>query len=172
MKTFIKGLSIALLVGLGFSAHAHTHKHVHGEGELLIAQEGSVLQMQFIIPAADALGFEHQAASSTDKTAINVLAQQLKNSSQAIDIDGQCILQSTENSLAHSHSEHDEHDEHDHHNVEATYNFNCKSPVVGFSVTLFKLMPSLNALNVQWISNTGQGFKEVTRNNPIINWQS
>ncbi|WP_024600364.1 ZrgA family zinc uptake protein [Pseudoalteromonas sp. TAE56] len=170
MKTFKKGLSVALLLGLGFSAHAQ--KHVHGEGELLIAQEGSLLQMQFIIPAADALGFEHQAASSSDKNAINVLAQQLKNSSHAIDIKGQCILQSTENSLAHSHSEHDEHDEHDHHNVEATYNFNCKTPVIGFSVTLFNLMPSLNALNVQWISNTGQGSTEVTRSNPLISWQS
>jgi len=167
MKTFKKGLSVALLLGLGFSAHAQ--KHVHGEGELLIAQEGSLLQMQFIIPAADALGFEHQAASSSDKNAINVLAQQLKNSSHAIDIKGQCILQSTENSLAHSHSEHDEHD---HHNVEATYNFNCKTPVIGFSVTLFNLMPSLNALNVQWISNTGQGSTEVTRSNPLISWQS
>ena len=116
MKTFKKGLSVALLLGLGFSAHAQ--KHVHGEGELLIAQEGSLLQMQFIIPAADALGFEHQAASSSDKNAINVLAQQLKNSSHAIDIKGQCILQSTENSLAHSHSEHDEHD---HHSVEVSY---------------------------------------------------
>lgn len=170
MKTFTKGLSIALLVGLGFSAHAQ--KHVHGEGELLIAQEGSVLQMQFIIPAADALGFEHQAANSADKNAIDVLAQQLKISSHAIDIKGQCILQSTENSLAHSHDEHAELHSHDHHNVEATYNFNCKTPVRGFSVTLFKLMPSLNALNVQWISNTGQGSAEVTRNNPVISWQS
>ena len=167
MKTFKKGLGVALLLGLGFSAHAQ--KHVHGEGELLIAQEGNVLQMQFIIPAADALGFEHQAANSSDKNAINVLAQQLKNSSHAIDIKGQCILQSTENSLAHGHSEHDEHD---HHNVEATYNFNCKTPVVGFLVTLFNLMPSLNALNVQWISNTGQGSTEVTRSNPVISWQS
>ncbi|MEL0642737.1 hypothetical protein V6260_19605, partial [Pseudoalteromonas aliena] len=67
--------------------------------------------------------FEHQAANSSDKNAINVLAQQLKNSIHAIDIKGQCILQSTENSLAHSHieddehDEHDVHDEHDHHNV-------------------------------------------------------
>jgi len=164
MKVVTQGLSIALLAGMGFSAYAQ--KHVHGEGELLIAQEGNVLQMQFIIPAADALGFEHQATNSSDKNAINVLAQQLKNSSHAIDIKGQCILQSTENSLAHSHSEHE------HHNVEATYNFNCKTPVVGFSVTLFNLMPSLNALNVQWISNTGQGSTEATRNNPVINWQS
>jgi hypothetical protein len=170
MKVVTQGLSIALLVGMGFSAYAQ--KHVHGEGELLIAQEGNVLQMQFIIPAADALGFEHKAANSSDKNAINVLAQQLKNSSHAIDIKGQCILQSTENSLAHSHIEHDEHDEHDHHNVEATYNFNCKTPVIGFSVTLFNLMPSLNALNVQWISNTGQGSTEVTRSNPLISWQS
>jgi len=169
MKVFTQGLSVALLLGLGFSAQAHAQKYVHGEGELLIAQEGNVLQMQFIIPAADALGFEHQAANLSDKHAINVLAQQLKNSSHAIDIKGQCILQSTENSLAHSHIEHDEHD---HHNVEATYNFNCKTPVMGFSVTLFNLMPSLNALNVQWISNTGQGSTEVTRSNPVISWQS
>ena len=169
MKTFKNGLSVALLLGLGFSAHAHAQKHVHGEGELLIAQEGNVLQMQFIIPAADALGFEHQAANPSDKNIIDVLAQQLKNSSHVIDIKGQCILKSTKNSLAHSHSEHDEHD---HHNVEATYNFNCKTPVIGFSVTLFNLMPSLNALNVQWISNTGQGSTEVTRNNPVISWQS
>ncbi|KPZ62850.1 DUF2796 domain-containing protein [Pseudoalteromonas sp. P1-7a] len=170
MKTFTKGFTIALLLGLGFSANAQ--KHVHGEGELLIAQQGNVLQMQFIIPAADALGFEHQVASSTDKNAIDVLAQQLKNSSHAIDIKGLCILQSTENSLAHSHDEHADLHSHDHHNVEATYNFNCKTPVRGFTVTLFKLMPSLNALNVQWISNTGQGSTEATRNNPVISWQS
>jgi hypothetical protein len=41
MKVVTQGLSIALLLGLGFSAHAQ--KHVHGEGELLIAQEGNVL---------------------------------------------------------------------------------------------------------------------------------
>ena len=78
MKTFTKGLSVALLLGMGFSAQAYAQKHVHGEGELLIAQEGNVLQMQFIIPAADALGFEHQTANSSDKNAIDVLAQQLK----------------------------------------------------------------------------------------------
>ncbi|MGO3300265.1 MAG: ZrgA family zinc uptake protein [Pseudoalteromonas sp.] len=65
MKKFTKGLAFALLLSVGFSVYAQ--KHVHGQGESYIVQEGSVLQVQFIIPAVDALGFEHQAANASQK---------------------------------------------------------------------------------------------------------
>jgi hypothetical protein len=170
MKKFTQGLVLALLFSIGFSAHAQ--EHVHGQGELLIAQEGSSLQMQFIIPAADALGFEHQATNSSQKKVINVLAQQLKNANKAIDIPRQCILKNTENSLTGYQVDEDHDDKHDHHNIEVTYHFSCETPVNGFSITLFALMPSLNELHVQWINNEGQGSSKVTRNQPVINWKS
>lgn len=174
MKKFTKGLAFALLLSVGFSVYAQ--KHVHGQGELHIVQEGSLLQVQFIIPAVDALGFEHQAANSSQKKTISVLAKQLKDSSRTIDIKGNCILKSAENSLSHNldlhdHEQSDEH-KHDHHNIEVNYHFNCDTQIAGFSVTLFSLMPSLNMLYVQWINNTGQGAVEVTRNNPFINLPS
>jgi hypothetical protein len=36
-------------------------KHVHGDGQLLIAQDQQQWQFQFILPAADLLGFEYVA---------------------------------------------------------------------------------------------------------------
>ncbi|MBQ4833614.1 DUF2796 domain-containing protein [Pseudoalteromonas sp. MMG010] len=176
MKKYTQGLCLSVLLSFGVSAHTHTH----GQGELLVAQDGHTLQMQFIIPADDALNVERTADSATKQEAINVLANKLHTSHYIVDTNGQCVLQSSYNSLNTEHEEHahqnahsdKSEDSHEHHDIEATYTFNCKTTVNRFSITLFELMPSLNSLSMQWINNSDQGLLKITRNQPVINWQS
>ena len=46
-------------------------KHEHGVGELNIAVEGSAINLEFMIPGADIVGFEYEAKSDSDIALVN-----------------------------------------------------------------------------------------------------
>lgn len=163
MNKLTKNIAFTFMLSAGFLSYAQ--EHIHGQGSLYIVQKENELQLQFIIPAADALSFEHQATNSLQIAEQNELIQHLKNTNQTIHMNGECELKKTDNSLVSSNNEH-----HEHHNIEVTYYFNCKTPATHFSVSLFTLMPSLTALQVQWVNEHNQGQTKITHDKPFINW--
>ena len=46
-------------------------KHEHGVGELNIAVEGNSIDLEFMIPGADIVGFEYKAKSEADIALVN-----------------------------------------------------------------------------------------------------
>ena len=54
-------------------------KHEHGVGELNIATEGDVIELEFMIPGADIVGFEYVAKSDADIASIKKALQTFEN---------------------------------------------------------------------------------------------
>ena len=191
--------SLLFFSSLGFAVNAQ--QHVHGQGELLVSQEGSMLHLQLVLPAADALGFEHEPETTEQLNSQNLLAERFTLNTNVIDVEGKCELVNVEHTLeahdahhengheeahneAHesehaSHKEHDEHDEHagheeheeeNHQNVEVEYQFHCDDAVSGITVALFESMPSLSAIQAQWITERGQALSALSAGKPTLSW--
>ncbi|MDO6566979.1 DUF2796 domain-containing protein [Alteromonas sp. 1_MG-2023] len=107
-------VSSLLFFSLGLTVNAQ--QHVHGQGELLIVQEGSELNVQLVLPAADALGFEHEPETSEQHKIHDQLAERFETNTDVIDVEGQCELVGVEHTLE-AHDEHasdyGRHEEHD-----------------------------------------------------------
>lgn len=168
--------------------------HVHGHGKLLIAQEGQQWHLAFELPAANLLGFEHEAETAAQQTLINEWQSRLQDPQQVFGMAGHCELKHMSVSLPGSeegeHQEHDdherdnhehneaagseheetEHEEHHHADVDASYELQCDSTVSGIDVKLFAQAPSLQEIEVQWIADVGQGMREITPSSPSVRW--
>lgn len=108
--------------------------HVHGTGELQIAIEGTTVAMDFTVPGADIVGFEHAPGSDADRAAIDAALAQFADAFTLFTIEGDagCTAVTTVNHTHgygigddHDHDQgHDDHahDDHDHgHEAEAAH---------------------------------------------------
>jgi hypothetical protein len=169
-------LTLILLISVGFSADAKEHKH--GQGQLLISQDGNEWHMQLSLPAADALGFEHEPETEQQKRTLHSLANRLAKNAGVVEPDGQCCLTKAEHTLGnqHEHDPHENYDSHEHDrerehdDIEVEYQFNCKAAVTQISVKIFATMPSLSIIEVQWILENSQGMTKLTRSHPYVQW--
>ncbi|MEM7294304.1 MAG: DUF2796 domain-containing protein, partial [Pseudomonadota bacterium] len=127
MKTFYRraALSLALFPYLALAAEREHSAHEHGHVLLQIVQEGEDLHVVMQSPAANIIGFEHEAKTDADKATLASAVKLLKKSNAMFTLDpaGECEPEkvSIESTLLehdehdeHDHDEHDEHDEHDH----------------------------------------------------------
>ena len=173
MKTKFK-LSPVLLACAAFSLS--TQAHVHGQGEILISQEGNQWSVQLEIPAGDVLGFEHSPETEEQQKAVNELVKKLEDSSNVVELNGECSLDKVSHNLnsqeEEHHHEHEHEDEHEkeHHDVQVEYYFSCDSETSLLSVTLFDWIESVEKIQAQWVVESGQGQKELTPEQPFIEW--
>ena len=129
-------------------------KHEHGVGELNIAVEGNSIDLEFMIPGADIVGFEYKAKSEADIALVNdaLIKFDEFNNIFSIPSTSNCNLVEADISInqddnhkgehdhdehedehedEHDHDDHGEHDDHDEHDEEAHnefvahYSFNC-----------------------------------------------
>ena len=99
-------------------------KHEHGVGELNIAIEGSSINLEFMIPGADIVGFEYKAKSDEDISLVNTALTKFDDFSNIFTIPNAANCNLVEAEIAinqgddhddeHDHEEHEEHDEHEH----------------------------------------------------------
>lgn len=127
----LKALITICLILLSTQVYSQ-HAHVHGQGKVLIAQDGDDWQLQFVLPAADVLGFEHVPETMEQKQAVESLSGKVGNVPNLVSIDGNCTVANSDVSIPelftdfskvekssglasakHDH-DHDTHD-HDHH---------------------------------------------------------
>ena len=78
-------------------------------------------------------------------------------------------------SHAHDHDDDDHHDEdhhdtHHHEDVTLAYQLSCGDDISEMTVTLFRLVPSLSAIEVQWINDKGQGMTDATPQSATVSW--
>ena len=100
-------------------------KHEHGVGELNIAIEGSSINLEFMIPGADIVGFEYKAKSVEDISLVNTALTKVDDFSNIFTIPNAANCNLVEAEIAinqgddhddeHDHEEHEEHDEHEEH---------------------------------------------------------
>lgn len=172
-------LTLMAFFAFGFFAYGQEHVHVHGKGKLLISQQGSIWNLQFILPAKDVLGFEHEAETDEESATLLKMAKRLLAREEVVRLNGKCSLTDKSNSLSEEHAGHHEvlnssHDhqdeEHEHHDVEVEYQFDCQSSVTQIEIKLFNSLDSLSQIEAQWITEQSQGMARLTRSQPFVEW--
>ncbi|MCY7293822.1 ZrgA family zinc uptake protein [Alteromonas sp. a30] len=163
------------LCALGFAANAEMH--VHGQGQLLLAQDGEKWQLEFILPAADVLGFEHEPETPEQVRQLKTVAQRFTQIESIIHLNGDCKLEHGDYELPYQdHHEKGEHDEshsneaREHNDIEVTYLFDCGSPVTEVRIQVFNWATSLERINAKWFHDKGQGMAQVTPQQPLLAW--
>ena len=161
-------------------------KHEHGVGVLNIAIEGSSINLEFMIPGADIVGFEYKAKSDEDISLVNTALAKFDDFSNIFTIPNAANCNLVEAEIAinqgDDHEEHDEHDEHDEHEHEehgeethnefvAHYSFTCGNvkEIDRINFTYFTTFPNSGELEIQFVSEMGSTSFEVEGDEPFIN---
>ena len=163
--------------------------HVHGNAELNVVLMGQQLQVEFVSPAINLLGFERPPNTDEETATLNNTIEQLQRGGWLIEAISTACQLSTEEFEAPVYDEHDssEHDhehessEHDHehetseHNAEAhsnfrvTYLYDCESaPRKQLKMLAFDHYSGIETLTVQWIADQKQGYARLNKDNPVL----
>ena len=169
-------------------------KHEHGVGELNIAVEGNAMNLEFMIPGADIVGFEYEAKSDSDIALVNTALSKFQDFENIFTLSssGNCNLVDAEIEInqgdehedehededEHDHVDEHDHDEHDHDEHEeeahnefvAHYSFTCgnvkESDRIDFPY--FTTFPNSGELEIQFVSKVGSTSFEVEGDKPFI----
>ena len=168
--------------------------HVHGVSRLNIAIEGNTVDMEFLSPGANIVGFEHKAESADDKALVAHATAVLHDGEElfAFPSGAECRLQAAEVESAligEDHGEDDQHETHEnedhvdehtdehaedaeHNEFHVRYHFQCGQPerLEYIDVKLFEHFPGTNELEVQTISPNGQSAHELTPASSRLNF--
>lgn len=179
MKT-IKIYITALLMMLCYPLQAveeHLEAHVHGVVEMSLVAEADVVEIHIQSPLMNLVGFEHQAHTEAEHTAIEAMLAQFKAAENWLRFDpDNCQLthQSVksgeeENDHGHKHHHHDHGHDHDespsedrHADLEASYQFSCHAKELkAIDVLLADVFPGIEVINVNWIIDERAGIAQL-----------
>ena len=154
-------------------------KHEHGVGELNIAVEGSAINLEFMIPGADIVGFEYEAKSDSDIALVNTALSKFQDFENIFTLSssGNCNLVDAEIDInqgdEHEHEDehdHDEHEEEAHNEFVAHYSFTCGNvkEIDRIDFPYFTTFPNSGELEIQFVSEVGSTSFEVEGDKPFI----
>ena len=194
-----KRLLIASSVFLGLTAiqlqksvlAQEVGSHVHGLTELNVVIVNQNVQVEFISPAINLLGFERASSSPEESQLFNeviedlraaewLLGDQLEDCQMSTPVFEAPEFGSHEMSEGHEEHEH-EHDEHEHEDHEhetgdhadfrVQYLFDCRSaPPSNFTVTAFDRFVGIEEISVRWIVGRQQGASNLTPSNATLSF--
>ncbi len=159
---------------------AHHHDaHSHGVAELTLVVEGGAVEIQLESPAANIVGFEHRARSVEQIASVETARSMLESSRQVFTLlGGECTVQQVSvdlSAITHRSGESALNDQSlvdtKHSEVMARYRYDCRQPEALKVVTVHLMggFPSIETLNVQWVSAARQGAVDITaQSNRII----
>lgn len=160
-------LSILLLGDKEIFAQA-LERHVHGKAELNIVLVDRQLQLDFISPAMNLLGFEHAPISAREKAMWEKASTDLQTNDWLVgDAFAGCqaatvAFESPRYGDAHEHVDKNQMTE-SHANFHIQYLLNCPmKPAAKFSITAFDRFTGVEEITVQWITETNQGLTRLT----------
>ena len=167
--------------------------HVHGLTELNLVIANQNVQIEFISPAINLLGFERASNSPEENKLFNevledlqtaewLLSDQLRDCQMSTPVFEAPEFGSHEMSEGHEEHEH-EHDEHEHEEHEhehetgdhadfrVQYLFECRSaPPSNFTVTAFDRFVGIEEISVRWIVGRQQGVSNLTPSNATLSF--
>tara|TARA_B000000565_G_scaffold42785_1_gene28474 strand:- start:622 stop:1224 length:603 start_codon:yes stop_codon:yes gene_type:complete len=165
--------------------------HVHGLTELNLVITNQNVQIEFISPAINLLGFERASNSPEENKLFNevledlqaaewLLSDQLEDCQMSTPVFEAPEFGSHEMSEGHEEHEH-EHDEHEHEDHEhetgdhadfrVQYLFDCRSaPPSNFTVTAFDRFVGIEEISVRWIVGRQQGVSNLTPSNATLSF--
>ena len=174
--------SLLLIVVGSSNANAQSaDSHVHGNAELNVVLMGQQLQVEFVSPAINLIGFERPPNTDEETATLNNTIEQLQRGGWLIEAISTACQLSTEEFEApvydeHDSSEHDhehetsEHDAEAHSNFRVTYLYDCESaPRKQLKMLAFDHYSGIETFTVQWIADQKQGYARLNRDNPVLN---
>ena len=165
--------------------------HVHGLTELNLVIANQNVQIEFISPAINLLGFERASNSPEENKLFNevledlqaaewLLSDQLKDCQMSTPVLEAPEFGSHEMSEGHEEHEHEhgehEHEDHehvtgDHADFRVQYLFDCRSaPPNNFTVTAFDRFVGIEEISVRWIVGRQQGASNLTPSNATLSF--
>jgi hypothetical protein len=176
-------------------SHRQLGAHVHGQGKLNIAIEAGKLEMEFEVPAADIVGFEHSAGTPEQRAALSKANADLSKplglfrmppaaGCSVVNVDVKLETEGDQHAKDHGDEKGHGHeaaksaapkdegraDPSGHAEFHATYRLACTAPAALATITFdyFKAFGRAQALEVNVISPKGQMRYQVTREKPSI----
>ena len=189
-NNLICALLLISIAGSSRTLAQSADSHVHGNAELNVVLMGQQLQVEFVSPAINLLGFERPPNTDEETATLNNTIEQLQRGGWLIEaFPTTCQLsteefeapvydehESSEHDHEHESSEHDhEHESSDHHaeahsNFRVTYLYDCDSaPRKQLKMLAFDHYSGIETLTVQWIADQKQGYARLNRDNPVLN---
>ncbi|MCB1831252.1 MAG: DUF2796 domain-containing protein [Chromatiaceae bacterium] len=161
-------LSISLAAGIYQTVNAEQDAHIHGEAHLLIALEGSSLQIEFLSPAMNIVGFEHRPQNETQAQSIESAVATLNQPNLLFKLPStaQCnpVVVEVEPPFNHEpeHAGAEESDEHS--EFTSRYQFQCQEAarLERIGIEIFRHFSGTQAIEAQSISSSGQRSQELT----------
>ncbi len=186
-STFLASLvvfALPLTVHAGDEHHYKQHAaHEHGTAQLNLVQEQQTLMLELTLSNMDVLGFEHAPSNQEQAQAIEKAGSVLADVEHLLTFNPAAVCtvtsaQAQRKALEHHEDDHedgheDEHEhEHDegmhkestHSEFQAQYAFNCQQPeqLKTITVQFFDVFPSLEKIQVQMVTDKGQGADQLT----------
>lgn len=192
MKRFTILIFLISLIGLALAQEdgfVQEEPHEHGAASLNLVLDGETLNLEFISPAVNLVGFEYEPATDAERAAVEDAMATLESGAGLFGIPdaAQCEVGSVEverEVVGDEHSHEGEGEEHEgeehegehaegeesgeegatHSEFHARYNLTCAQPdrLGGIAVQeLFARFPGIEDLDVQYVLPSGQGAAEL-----------
>lgn len=189
--TFNRSIIIAAVLAAGLPAfaaeeeHRELGPHEHGTGRLNIAIEGKRVSMELEVPAADIVGFEHEAKTAAQKAAVKKGKTALEGALNVFKLPAEAKCKLAEAKVAlHAEDEHDhdhgkageakhedkDEDESHHSAFHAEYTIDCAAPgkLTGIDFRYFEVFAGAKKLDINLVTEKGQSHYEVSREKPQL----
>jgi len=188
-NNLICALLLISIAGSSRTLAQSADSHVHGNAELNVVLMGQQLQVEFVSPAINLLGFERPPNTDEETATLNNTIEQLQRGGWLIEaFPTTCQLsteefeapvydehESSEHDHEHESSEHDhehessEHDAEAHSNFRVTYLYDCDSaPRKQLKMLAFDHYSGIETLTVQWIADQKQGYARLNKDSPVL----
>ena len=154
--------------------------HVHGNAELNVVLMEKQLQVEFVSPAINLLGFERPPITDVESATMNNTIKQLQHGGWLIEgVPSTCQLSTEEfeapffeerESNKHDHEhESSKHEAEAHSNFRVRYLYDCDAALKKqLRILAFDHYDGIETLTVQWITNQMQGYTQLSRDNPML----
>lgn len=179
-------LSLCALAPTSIASEQQAHQH--GHAQLQMAVENNSIDLILTNPAHNLLGFEHQPHTQQQKQTLENARQWLTTQALITPDGGTCTVKSAsmdfnakateQNHHDHGHDHDHDHDEanhqsdhqaenqaeNEHANIEVSQVLDCTGTDLnnGFTTPLIGQFPEIQELNVEWVTNSGQGSVELS----------
>jgi hypothetical protein len=172
----------SILIAAPQSQHNHSDEHpapaqdahLHGTAQLTLALEGNNLEINLESPAANIVGFEHKASSEKHTKVIQRAKANLEASGLFLFSGSDCSLKQVKidmSSVIEQDKQHSDHHDHDTHSeISANYSYECSKgeKLETISVNLMSRFPSVETLEVMWLTSRQQGATKLKSQSNLI----
>ena len=163
MRAPLAALALALCSTAAPAETRELGAHEHGHVTLQVAVEGETVTIALEAPGENIVGFEHEATTDEQKSAVETARAQLGDAAAvfAMPEAAGCTVRSSEVEL---------HQEGDHNAFEASYSYTCSdvSALGSFDTKLFALYPSIEEIDVEYATPAGQGTQELEASSATV----